>query len=68
MANDFAPFGDKMIKIKNRKVDKSHEVYLALYQGITSTEEFQDVYKEFSPGFFDLIVIDECHCQRAGAS
>ncbi|WKK99850.1 DEAD/DEAH box helicase family protein [Paenibacillus amylolyticus] len=61
MANDFAPFGDKMIKIKNRKVDKAHEVYLALYQGITGTEEFQDVYKEFSPDFFDLIVIDECH-------
>ncbi|MGF7050700.1 type I restriction enzyme R subunit [Paenibacillus sp. DS2015] len=61
MANDFAPFGDKMIKIKNRKIDKAHEVYLALYQGITGTEEFQDVYKEFSPDFFDLIVIDECH-------
>ncbi|WP_068505361.1 EcoAI/FtnUII family type I restriction enzme subunit R [Paenibacillus kribbensis] len=61
MANDFAPFGDKMIKIKNRKIDKAHEVYLALYQGITGTEDFQDVYKEFSPDFFDLIVIDECH-------
>jgi type I restriction enzyme R subunit len=61
MANDFAPFGDKMIKIKNREIDKAHEVYLALYQGITGTEEFQDVYKEFSPDFFDLIVIDECH-------
>jgi type I restriction enzyme R subunit len=61
MANDFAPFGDKMIKIKHRQIDKAHEVYLALYQGITGNEGFQDVYKEFSPDFFDLIVIDECH-------
>ena len=61
MANDFAPFGDKMTKIKHRQIDKAHEVYLALYQGITGNEEFQDVYKEFSPDFFDLIIIDECH-------
>jgi len=61
MANDFAPFGDKMIKIKNRQIDKAHEVYLALYQGLTGTEDFQNVYKEFSSDFFDLIIIDECH-------
>jgi len=61
MTNDFAPFGDKMTKIKHRQIDKAHEIYLALYQGITGNEEFQDVYKEFSQDFFDLIIIDECH-------
>ncbi|BCD27124.1 hypothetical protein BC30102_0160 [Bacillus cereus] len=61
MSNDFRHFGDKMTKITNRTVDKAHEVYLALYQGISGKEEFQNVYKEFSPDFFDLIVIDECH-------
>ena len=61
MTNDFAPFGDKMTKIKHRQIDKAHEIYLALYQGITGNEDFQDVYKEFSPDFFDLIIIDECH-------
>jgi type I restriction enzyme, R subunit len=50
-----------MTKIRNRKVDKSYEIYLALYQGISGTEEFQNIYREFSPDFFDLIVIDECH-------
>ena len=59
--NDFKHFGDKMTKIKNRKVDKSYEVYLALYQGVSGSEEFSNIYKEFSPDFFDLIVIDECH-------
>ena len=32
-----------------------------LYQAITGPEERQKLYREFSPGFFDLIVIDECH-------
>ena len=37
------------------------EIYLALYQGISGTEEFRNIYREFSPDFFDLIVIDERH-------
>lgn len=61
MANDFKHFGDKMTKIKNRTVDKSYEIYLALYQGVTGSDDWKNIYKEFSPEFFDLIVIDECH-------
>lgn len=61
MANDFKHFGDKMTKIKNRKIDKSYEIYLALYQGVTGTDDLKNIYKEFTPDFFDLIVIDECH-------
>ncbi|AUG58881.1 Type-1 restriction enzyme R protein [Acetivibrio saccincola] len=61
MANDFKYFGDKMTKITNRKIDKAHEIYLALYQGISGENEFKNVYKQFSPDFFDLVIIDECH-------
>jgi type I restriction enzyme R subunit len=59
--NDFKPFGQAMTKITNRTVDKSYEIYLCLYQAVTGTEEEQNVYKQFSPDFFDLIVVDECH-------
>ncbi|WP_461506897.1 EcoAI/FtnUII family type I restriction enzme subunit R [Rhodopirellula baltica] len=59
--NDFKPFGGAMTKIRNRKADKSFEIFLSLYQAITGPEEADKVYKEFSPDFFDLIVIDECH-------
>ncbi|MDE7170178.1 MAG: DEAD/DEAH box helicase family protein, partial [Mucispirillum sp.] len=58
---DFAPFGDKMTKITKRKIDKSYEIYLALYQGLTGNDEDKDAYKQFSNDFFDLVVIDECH-------
>lgn len=61
MMEDFKPFGDKMTKIKNRTVDKSYEIYLALYQGISGEDDFKNIYKNFSSGFFDLIVVDECH-------
>ncbi len=64
---DFSPFGnDIMHIIKNRKIDKSYQIYFALYQGLTSTDEEKNAYKEFSRDFFDLVVIDECH--RGSAS
>jgi type I restriction enzyme R subunit len=44
-----------------RQVDKSYEIYLGLYQSLTGPEERQKLYKDFSPRFFDLIVVDECH-------
>ncbi len=59
--NDFKPFGSAMTKIQKRQANKSYEIYLSLYQAVTGTEEESNIYKQFSPGFFDLIVIDECH-------
>jgi type I restriction enzyme R subunit len=46
---------------KKRRIDTAYEVYLGLYQAITGPEERQKLFREFSTGFFDLIVIDECH-------
>ncbi|MFE0362311.1 EcoAI/FtnUII family type I restriction enzme subunit R [Streptomyces griseoaurantiacus] len=45
----------------SKVVDKSFELYLSLYQAVTGTEEIDNVYKQFSPDFFDLIIVDECH-------
>ncbi|HWX18340.1 MAG TPA: DEAD/DEAH box helicase family protein [Candidatus Binatia bacterium] len=59
--NDFKQFGGKMTKITGRKVDKSYEIYLALYQAVSGTEDLANIYKEFSSDFFDLIIVDECH-------
>ncbi len=58
---DFRHFKNKMTVVKHKKIDKSYEIYLALYQGLTDYNEDKDAYREFSPEFFDLIVIDECH-------
>ena len=61
MTNDFKPFGSAMTKIQKRQANKSYEIYLSLYQAVTGTEEEKNIYKQFSPEFFDLIVVDECH-------
>jgi len=59
--NDFKHFGTAMTKIKNREAEKSYEIYLSLYQAVSGTEEERNIYKQFSPDFFDLVIIDECH-------
>jgi type I restriction enzyme, R subunit len=61
MTNDFKPFGSAMTKIQKRQANKAYEIYLSLYQAVSGTEEEQNIYKQFSPDFFDLIVVDECH-------
>lgn len=59
--NDFKPFGSAMTKITKRQVDKSYEIYLSLYQAVTGKEDIKNIYKQFTPGFFDLVIVDECH-------
>ena len=59
--NDFKPFGAAMTKIAKRQIDTSYEIYLSLYQAVSGAEEEKNIYKQFSPDFFDLVVIDECH-------
>ena len=58
---DFKHFKDKCHIIKQKKIDTSYEIYLALYQGLTNYDDEADAYKNFSPNFFDLIIVDECH-------
>ncbi len=58
---DFRHFGNAMKIIRHRDADPSYQIYLALYQGLTSTDPDRDVYKEFSRDFFDLVIVDECH-------
>ena len=57
---DFRHFKDAMNIIKNKQIDTAYNVYLALYQGLSDSKT-EDAYKQFSPDFFDLIIIDECH-------
>ena len=59
--NDFKHFKDKMTIVKNHQIDKSYEIYLSIYQGLTGSEEDRNIYKQFSRNFFDLVIVDECH-------
>lgn len=42
--------------------DKAFDVFLGLYQGLSNSDpEMPDAFKDFSPDFFDLVIVDECH-------
>ena len=60
MQNDFAPLKNKIVKVSNKKLDSSYEVYMSLYQQLAG-EEGDEPFRQFKPEFFDLIVVDECH-------
>ncbi|MEO0453470.1 MAG: DEAD/DEAH box helicase family protein [Verrucomicrobiota bacterium] len=57
---DFRHFKDAMTIIKNKQIDTAYNIYLALYQGLSDTKS-EDAYKQFSPDFFDMVIVDECH-------
>lgn len=57
----FAPFGDARWKIENGVANKARELYFAIYQAIAKDETRPGLYKEYSPDFFDFIIVDECH-------
>lgn len=57
---DFRHFKDAMTIIKNKNIETAYNVYLALYQGLSDSKA-EDAYKQFSPTFFDLVIVDECH-------
>ncbi|MES9727023.1 EcoAI/FtnUII family type I restriction enzme subunit R [Bacillus safensis] len=60
ISGDFKPFSGKMTKVKNKDLDSSYEIYLALYKQLTG-DDGEETFRQFQPNFFDLIVIDECH-------
>ncbi|MCL2721347.1 MAG: DEAD/DEAH box helicase family protein [Treponema sp.] len=57
---DFRHFKDAMTIIKHKNIDTAYNIYLALYQGLSDSKS-EDAYKQFSPNFFDLVIVDECH-------
>lgn len=59
MAKMFAPFGLARHKIAGGDVSQSRDIYFGIYQALSTASE--EVFRQYRPDFFDLIVIDECH-------
>ncbi len=62
---DFAPLEKVIHKINVAKDDRStitsHEVYFSLYQQLVGDDDQEHFSELFTPEFFDLIIVDECH-------
>jgi type I restriction enzyme R subunit len=59
MAKMFAPFGDARHKIVGGDVSHSRDMYFGIYQALSTANE--EMFRQYRPDFFDLIIIDECH-------
>jgi len=66
MQQDFKPFEKIMTKIGDKKLDSAYEIYMSLYHQLAGKEN-NEPFRQFSPEFFDLIVVDECHRGSARA-
>jgi type I restriction enzyme R subunit len=51
----FGIFGEARDKIEGGHVSKSRDIYFAIYQTMVN------VYRQYPPDFFDLVIVDECH-------
>lgn len=62
---DFKPLTKTIHKINYKTEDPvkitSHEVYFALYQQLIGDNDEKHYAELFRPGFFDLVIVDECH-------
>jgi type I restriction enzyme R subunit len=60
--NDFAPFKDKNIltKVENKTLDSAYDIFMSLYHQLNGDDNLE-VFKQFTPDFFDLVIVDECH-------
>lgn len=60
--NDFAPFKEKNIltKVSARNLDSAYDIFMSLYHQLSGDDDME-TFRQFSPDFFDLVVVDECH-------
>ena len=73
--NDFRPFGGAMARLSARWNTSPRQWQggyflrniLGALQSLTGPEEKDKAYRLFTPDFFDLIVVDECHRGSADA-
>lgn len=65
ISQDFKPLEKVIHKINvakdNMTTITSHQVYFSLYQQLVGDDDKEHFSELFSPDFFDLIIVDECH-------
>lgn len=65
----FVPaFGEGPVWTLRGEAKAGREIYFALYQALAdSGEDPNGIFRKFAPGFFDLVIVDECHRGSAKA-
>jgi type I restriction enzyme R subunit len=61
-------FGEAVHKLSRHDFATSRHIYFALYQALDGPSEETQLYRQFEPDFFDLVIVDECHRSSAADS
>lgn len=71
ISGDFKPLNSVTTKVKGKSLDSAYEVFFSSYQQLVDEDkddpEEPQPYEQLDPGFFDLIIVDECHRGSARA-
>lgn len=71
ISGDFKPLNSVTTKVKGKSLDSAYEVFFSSYQQLVDEDkddpEEHQPYEQLDPGFFDLVIVDECHRGSARA-
>lgn len=71
ITGDFKPLNKVITKVQSKKLDSAYEVFFSSYQQLIEDDENNpnalQPFEQLDPGFFDLIIVDECHRGSAAA-
>lgn len=64
-SGDFKPLLDVSTKVQHRELDSAYEIFFSSYQQLVDEDKDDpntpQPYEQLDPGFFDLVIVDECH-------
>ena len=52
--------GDPLWRVAG-EANRSREIYFATYQALAGHGDESELFRDYPPDFFDLVVVDECH-------
>lgn len=71
ISGDFKPLNSVTTKVQGKNLDSAYEVFFSSYQQLVDEDKDDpnapQPYEQLDPGFFDLIIVDECHRGSAKA-
>lgn len=71
ISGDFKPLNNITTKVQDKILDSAYEVFFSSYQQLVDEDKNDPTapqpYEQLDPGFFDLIIVDECHRGSARA-
>ncbi|MGW3506847.1 EcoAI/FtnUII family type I restriction enzme subunit R [Streptomyces sp. NPDC000994] len=57
---------DDVHKIGGGEAKRGRKIYFALYQSLEQGDAEAELFREYPPDYFDVVIVDECHRGSAG--